>query len=448
MYLAELRPSSGPEQGRARLHQAALYSPTACGAPVGSPIIGRPTSQDHRSHSGWGQRETRIVITGIGLVTPLAASAWQTFNALLAGRMICHRVEGLPASTDPVELVRRAGSVNIAHRGPTDPSVELADAAARQACAEAAVGPEGLDAIVASSKGAVHAMVDAASYLDNQRSRSWGAIPFDAIALGPHAFLCNHLRRRLGLHNVQPVIGACASGLMALHQARQALLCGSMAQRPKRVLVIASEAALQSLFIHSYKRLGVLCPLRPKAYCGRPLAVNRCGFMLSEVGAAVVVERCEAPRPGQIELIDTAVATEAHHLVRPSPRMEGLRHVVQRLIGSRQIDMLHPHAPGTVDHDPVEVDILGSHLETGCHMYACKGAVGHGLGAAGLVSLVLACLCARTNRCPPMPWLDRPIRGGTYLHPTATARSSPLQSHAVFAAGFGGHVAGAVLKRA
>jgi 3-oxoacyl-(acyl-carrier-protein) synthase len=125
--------------------------------------------------------------------------------------------------------------------------------------------------------------------------------------------------------------------------------------------------------------------------------------------------------------------------------------------------MLHPHAPGTAVHDPAELSILLQVLssdpdrsaEQPLDLYAAKGAIGHGLGAAGLASLVIAALALTTGKRPPMPWLDEPISLAD--QPTAGLRPSAEWSagqsashsgaHAVFAAGFGGHTAGAVIQR-
>ena len=82
-------------------------------------------------------------------------------------------------------------------------------------------------------------------------------------------------------------------------------------------------------------------------------------------------------------------------------------------------------------------------------VYACKGAVGHGLGAAGLVSAVLACMIGRAGQRPPMPWLDAdgpmaeapfPIRAQRHVVPRQG-------HHAVVAAGFAGHTAGVLLEQ-
>ena len=135
------------------------------------------------------------------------------------------------------------------------------------------------------------------------------------VALGPHGYLAHHLRRRLRLGRVHNVVAACASSLTALHQARQAML-----RDPdlRSVLVATCEASLLPMFIRSYRRLGVLPPLTRDGYRGSPLDRGRCGFMLAEQAAAVLLERVAHPQAGQVELLDTAIKFEAYDLVRPA----------------------------------------------------------------------------------------------------------------------------------
>ena len=150
------------------------------------------------------------------------------------------------------------------------------------------------------------------------------------------------------------------------------------------------------------------------------------------------------------EVLDTAVACEAYDLVRSRPQMTAMSHIVQRLVQGRPISFLHPHAPGTAEHDAWELAVCAAALEksaTGVSdLYACKGALGHGLGAAGLAALVIACLCARTGIRPPMPWLGQPIESPLPISAAGPVRSSTKGCHLVVATGFGGHVAGAVIR--
>ncbi|MEO0515144.1 MAG: beta-ketoacyl synthase N-terminal-like domain-containing protein [Planctomycetota bacterium] len=416
----------------------------------------------------------RVVVAGVGLITPLGQSAWQTFAALLQGRRLTDRVDGLETHTQPVPLVQALGGVSIARHTATDPTVELAERAAREACGEANVPLADLPTWLGTSKGAVAAMSDGAWWAADGKSReAEGVLPrrqvsqrlAEAVALGPHGYLTHHLAARTGLDVRRHTVAACASSLTALHQARLALLNPkSSIQNPKSsyALVLTSEAALLPGFIHSYRRLGVLATMNLDDYRQAPLDESRQGFTLSEVGAAVLLKRLapgEAIPAGAIELVDTAIATEADDLIRPSGRMEALGVVASQMFGERRIAALHPHAPGTADHDPTELRVLADLLNQRQHpfheapgstvpaVYANKGALGHSLGSAGLVSFVLASLVARTGKLPPMPWLTQPMRNAPLPLTTTPSLENRSGSHAIFAAGFGGHVAGALIQR-
>ncbi len=408
--------------------------------------------------------DKRIVITGYGLVTPLGHSSWETFSALLGGKTLADRAAGLPKQIDPVDLVRALGSVSTAVHSATDPAVELAEQAAREALFMAGVKPNSVSCVIGASKGAMTAFTAAAQHHHRRsipangnprpghRHRPTPRPPRDAhlaIALGPQGYLAHHLTQRLGVRGARPWVAACASSLVALHQARMALLRADRATGWRKMLVVTSEACLLPILIHSYKRLGVLPPLTPDQYVGRPLDQRRSGFILAQSAAAVVLEaQVGPPKPGQIELVDSAVACDPHDLVRPSPQMPALTNIANRLLNNRAVDLIHPHATGTAHHDPVELGALALALRGPADVYACKGALGHGLGAGGLTALVIACLCAQAQRRPPMPWLHEPLPSPSpALTVTRDGVPGPLSTQAVFAAGFGGHVAGAVVQR-
>ncbi|MFA9477443.1 beta-ketoacyl synthase N-terminal-like domain-containing protein [Phycisphaerales bacterium AB-hyl4] len=421
----------------------------------------------------------RIVIAGLGLVTPLGHAAWETFAALLAGRTLAERAERpdhIPADVAGVDLVRALGAVRVAQHGSSDPSIDLAERAGREAMFQAGRQPRDVPMVLGTSKGAVKAMTDAREALLQALARGQMDDPptrlthqAEAVVHGPQGHLTRQLHHRLGTPPHRHVVAACASSLTALHYARDLLLAAANSKSeirnpkspptaPDHVLVLTADAALLPAFIHSYRRLGVLAPLTTTDYRQRPLDRRRQGFMLSEAGAAVLLKRLPPgvePGIGEIELLDTAVAAETHDIIRPAPTMPALRHVARRLLAERAIDMLHPHATGTPEHDPLELSIYADVLDEvapSSHrrptLYANKGALGHSLGAAGLTAFVLACMTLRTGQRPPMPWLAEPMAEARGF--TLTADAGPCSrtgTHAIFAAGFAGHVAGAVVQR-
>lgn len=395
-----------------------------------------------------------IVIAGLGLISPLGHGAWPTFSALLAGKTLAERARGVAPAASAVELVIASGAVSIVRHTSIDPAVDLAESAAREALLPAKVDATGVPTYLGTSKGAVTALGRAAKWAcEPKHAATDDDTPLSAV-LGPHGYLAHHLTRRLGLNIQTHQVAACASSLTALHRARLALADEA---HPDYAMALTAEAALLPMFIHSYRRLGVLAPLTPTAYRARPLDERRCGFMLSEMGAAILLKRLppgESPKPGQWLLEDTAIASESYDLLRSNPKMTALRHVAASLLRRRTVDVIHPHAPGTDEHDLAELAALDDVLKATKQqhppdVYAVKGALGHSLGAAGLTSLVIACLCLQSGTRPVMPWLERPI-DTTGLNITLRAAAQPCSRtgrHAVFAAGFAGHTAGAVVRR-
>ena len=368
----------------------------------------------------------------------MASGAWPNFAALLAGTTLADRLPKLETWTEPMPRVLAIGGVATARFAAEDPAIDLAEAAAREACDEAGVDPAGLPAYLGTSKGAAAGHAGAADRLlggpDAAPVRGWDAA---AVALGPHALLARGLSRRLGVRVADHRVAACAASLVALDAAARDVASG----RVDAALVVTAEATLLPLFVHSHARLGVLADFDD--YAGRPLSAARKGFVLAESAAAVVL-RAGAPGAAGTELVATSVAADGYDLIRPAPGMPALRRVAEAVIGGEPVACLHPHAPGTPEHDPAELEALATVAGTEAAVYAAKGAIGHGLGAAGLSSLVIAALCARTRKRPPMPWLADPLDTPFDLSPGAAELPGGL--HAVFAAGFGGHVAGASLR--
>ncbi len=377
---------------------------------------------------------TRVAVAGVGLVTPLGLGAWATFASLSKGRRITDRLANLLPEAPVMDIVRGVGGVSSVRHLPVDPLVGLAEQTAREATTEAGVEPMGMPTWLGCSKGAVHA---------------WLAKDALAVGMGPHGYVSHHLQRRLGVEVWSHHVAACASGLIALDAARQAIMHGRCCE----ALVVSAEAALHPLFVHSYERLGVLSPLTLEGYVERPMHRERGGFVLAEAGAAVVLRAVDAddePAGPWLELVDTATACEAHDLIRPSPQMPALGRVASTLFKGRSIACVHPHAPGTLEHDARELAVLSEALRDAhageAGVYAVKGALGHTLGSAGLVALVVASLCARAARTPGMPWLDEPMQSEGWSLSREALTLEKTGHHAVFAAGFGGHTAGAVVR--
>ncbi len=337
-------------------------------------------------------------ITGIGLVTALGDTVRQTWDALLSGRHI----------SDHARI----------DCGGHSRASKLAIRAAREAVGEAhSPSLSNVPLVVGTSKGPVEDWLHA----NGSCCEGLGAIATD-------------IARELDLRGPRLTIStACSSGLHALIRGAMMIMHGEAS----RVLVVASEASVHPLFIGSFDRLGILPP--PGFGC-RPFDLNRKGFVMSEAATAVVLD-AEAAF-GSVAVDRFAMAADATHITRSSDEALPLRKCIREVIGPHHtIDLVHAHGTGTPHNDATELEAF-EHLvpAPAPHLYSHKGALGHSLGAAGLVSVVLNVLSHREGVIPPNVQKGDPmtVRNVKLSH---GAVHRPVRRSIAVAAGFGGQIA-------
>jgi 3-oxoacyl-[acyl-carrier-protein] synthase II len=347
------------------------------------------------------------IITGLGLVTPLGNCVQETWNALLAERFITTHAR-CPFDSQSGDRIHR-----------------LAIAAAKEAISDARWNerPGGAALVMGTSKGAIDAWTTAPP-MDSFLASTAAAVRATCPLLdGPSL----------------TISAACASGLHALIRAAM-MIRGGEAQR---VLVVAAEASVSPMFLASFRRLGVL----PAEGVGcRPFDVDRDGFLMSEAAAAVCLESADPDHAGHAYArVDRyALAGDATHITSSDPGAAALRRIVRVAVDGRGVDLIHAHGTGTIVNDPIEAAIFESEGVVGGSVpavYSHKGALGHSLGASGLVSIVLNCLAHRHALVPRNVQTPTPLPGpiiGVML--SSTGRRKIRRSLSI-SAGFGGAMA-------
>jgi len=264
------------------------------------------------------------------------------------------------------------------------------------------------------------------------------------------ADLADQISRNLGFVGPRLTLSAaCASGLHALIRGALLIRSGEM----KRVLVVAAESSLHALFVANFQRLGVLPP--PGFGC-RPFDRDRRGFVMSEAAAAVVLESPDsgprgpaARRPIAVERF--AFAGDATHLTSNDPQSRTLRHILASVIDRRPIDLAHAHGTGTQVNDAAEISALEATLpplppgRPRPTLYSHKGALGHSLGASGLVSVVLNCVSHRTGIIPGNVQTPQPMES-LRLEIRQQPTERKVERSLAIAAGFGGAMAAVSLR--
>ncbi|MGA2442607.1 MAG: beta-ketoacyl synthase N-terminal-like domain-containing protein [Tepidisphaeraceae bacterium] len=349
-------------------------------------------------------------ITGIGLVSVLGQTADQTWQALLAGRSIADhaRVPGFSGPNRAIAMAHQAAAEALTHARWTNADCQKSDSAL----------------FVGTSKGAIESWMQFVAP-DVYPGLCYGLSEIDVeLARSLH----------FGAGPRLTISSACSSGLHALLRAAMAIERGEA----RRALVVAVEASVHPLFISSFKRLGVLAP---QGHGCRPFDSQRKGFVISEAAAAVCLESSDHPVGRPIVRIDAwAIGGDGTHLTAGDPAAKALRHLLHR-VARPDLDLIHAHATGTIVNDPAELSAIESiAAPPGAILYSHKGALGHSLGAAGLISAVLNCMSHTHALVPPNVRSTHPL-------PTANLRFStsptphPITRSLALAAGFGGPLA-------
>jgi len=305
--------------------------------------------------------------------------------------------------------------------------------------------------VVGTSKGPIETWIDSP--------------PSESLTLGL-AGITSHLAINfdLGIGPRLTLSTACASGL-------HALIRGAMLIREghARVMVVATESSLHPLFIGSFRRLGVLAPA---GHGCRPFDQERRGFVVGEAAAAVCLEKSAENRQG-VQVESFAMGADGFHLTGVDPAGGTLRRVLAGVMGNKPVDLIHGHGTGTIMHDPVELaaidetlagtrltpspgtlgegrgeglpsqsSVLSPHYLRNVRpvLYSHKGALGHSIGASGLVATVLNCLCHRHGIVPPNLRTTQPLE---MSRTTCSTRAIERRIHRsiVIASGFGGATA-------
>jgi 3-oxoacyl-(acyl-carrier-protein) synthase len=238
------------------------------------------------------------------------------------------------------------------------------------------------------------------------------------------------------------ISAACSSGLHALIRATMMLRSGQV----DRALVVGAEASVHPLFIGSFKRLGVL---PPAGYGCRPFDRDRKGFLMSDAAAAVCLERTDGPALARVDAF--AIGADATHITASDPTSAMLQRLLKQTIdASGPPDVIHGHGTGTVANDAIELNAIESVLEgvqSRPALYSHKGAIGHSLGAAGMVSVVINCMMHRESVVPGNANLASPLPARR-VELKGMSIERPIKRSLALAAGFGGPIAVVSLKSA
>jgi 3-oxoacyl-[acyl-carrier-protein] synthase II len=416
----------------------------------------------------------RVVITGMGLVTPVGCGVEASWSNLLAGQSGARRVEEFEVSDISCQIA------NFVPRGATadgkfnpddwmepkeqrkvDDFIVYAVAAADQAIADAGLKLDSIEAqeragvLIGSGIGGLSGIADTSILLKEKGPRRVSPffIPGRLINLaGGYVSIKHQLK---GPNNA--VVTACATGTHAIGDAARIIalddadvMVAGGTESPICRIALAGFAACRALSTGFNDN-----PTK----ASRPYDKDRDGFVMGEGAGVVVLESYEHAKARgatiYAEIIGYGMSADAYHITAPAEDGDGayrcMKAALKRAgVSPSEIDYVNAHGTSTPMGDEIElkaVERLFGNSSGRLAMSSTKSATGHLLGAAGAIEAIFAALAIRDNVVPPTLNLDNPsVETAIDLVPhTAQKRDINISLSNSF--GFGGTNASLVLRR-
>ncbi len=352
----------------------------------------------------------RVVITGMGAITPLGLTVAELWDGLLAGRSGISKITHFDASPLPCQIAGEVKGfdpgiyINIKEARRMARCSQFVLATAQEAIREAGLeggmpDPERAAVLLGTAVGGWDRMAEGLKVMWNQGYLKVNPfVPPSAIPNMP----AHHLSQKyqtLGPLNTVPT--ACAAGTQAIGEAAELIRRGAA----DLVLTGGAEAMVVDFMIASFCVMRAL-PLNyndAPERASRPFTKDREGFVFSEGCAILVVEslECARKRGARIvaEILGHSSSSDAYHIAAPDPTSAGAVRAIRWAlrdagIQPEQVDYINAHGTSTPANDLMETNaikqVFGEHAKK-LAVSSTKSMIGHPLGAAGAIEAV-ACI--------------------------------------------------------
>ncbi|HEV7133122.1 MAG TPA: beta-ketoacyl-ACP synthase II [Gaiellaceae bacterium] len=404
----------------------------------------------------------RVVVTGLGAVTPLGTDVETTWSRLVAGESGAGPITAFPTAEHSVRIACEADEfepeqwLDRKSVRKLDRFSQFAVAAARMAEADAALDiarePDRIGVAMATAQGGVASLAACCDQADNVRihpslvtafmpNMAAGQISMELGATGPVTAPCE----------------ACAASAMALGDGYDAIRLG----RAEVMLCGGSEAGVTELAISGFAAMRALSRRNddPK-HASRPFDAQRDGFVMGEGAAVLVLEELEhaLARNARIyaELAGYGVSSDAHHMTEPDPDGRGSSRAITLALADAgltgdDVDYVNAHASSTPLGDASETAALkralGEEKARATPVSSLKGATGHCLGAAGAIEACATVLTVVRDVIPPTISYETPDPACDLDYVPNVSREAVVDVAISNSFGFGGHNAVVVFRK-
>jgi len=407
----------------------------------------------------------RVVITGVGAVTPIGTDVPSMWQALLAGRSGVARI----ASFDPSPLDSQiAGEVNAFDPAPflspkeikrTERFTQFAVAAAKQAVTDAGLQLEQEDpfrggVIIGSGMGSMHLIEQQSEVLRARGPKKLSPFMIPMLIANMGAGQTAISLRLKGPNYCTTT--ACASGAHGVGEAFRIVqegladfMVGGGTESCITPLSVGGFCALQALSRHNSE----------PAKASRPFDRERDGFVIAEGAGVLLLEELErAKKRGAriyAEMVGYGTTADAFHMTAPDEDGAGAARAMANALedahlNPEQVTYINAHGTSTELNDKIETLAIKQTFKAAAKTVAIsstKSMTGHMIGGAGGVEAVISVLAIANGTMPPTINLEHPDPACDLDYIPATARQASVDATLSNSLGFGGHNATVIFKR-
>src|SRR5690242_15944569 len=411
----------------------------------------------------------RVVITGMGCVTPLGIGRQAYWDALVEGKSGIRRIQTFDPSSFPVQIAAEVPSfdweaqLNPKDRKHVPRTVPLALAAAREALEDARLSPQDLSLDERRAFGVELGTGGGGLAFTEQQYEYWYVGPtykasVYTIPASTHGGLSSELSMAFGLRGLSHIVSTgCTSSTDAIAYASQHIALG----RQDLMLAGGVDAPIAPGILAAFNLMTVLTnewnaePHR----ASRPFSRNRSGMVLGEGSWIYVLEELSRARKRgariYAEILGYGATCDAYHRVRLAEDGDEPARAMRIALNdagleAKDIDYVNLHGTSTVLNDRIETSALKLAFDghaARIPMSATKSQIGHPQGASGSAGLAAALCAMHTNRIPPTINLEEPDPHCDLDYVPNEAREANVKTALCNCIGFGSKNSALVVQR-
>ena len=411
--------------------------------------------------------ERRVVITGIGCISPMGNDLASTWDAMKAGRSGIDRITSMDTTGYTTHI---AGEVKNFDASPffnnakdcrrADRYVQLAVAAARMALLDSGLDLEKVDknqigVMVSSGIGGLGTLEEEHTKLIQ---RGPGRVSPFLIPMMIANIASGIISMEYGFGGPNmAIVTACATSNHSIGEAWRIIKFGDA----DAFLCGGGEASILPCGLSGFGNMKALSTRNDDPQkASRPFDVGRDGFVMGEGAGVLMIEELEhAKKRGATiyaELIGYGISADAYHMTSPHPEGEGAARCMDMAlrhgkINPEEVSYVNAHGTSTGLGDVCETKAIkrsfGSHAKNGLLVSSTKSMTGHLLGAAGGVEIAACLMAMKENIVPPTINLDEADPECDLDYVPHVAREAKVDIALSNSFGFGGHNASLLIKR-